>query len=98
MSAWNDVTSYTQSERGQDRVPRTYEIQLGEARLVVTRHIYFPADRWAMRWNDSTSLLVATDIEDAKLEALAAVEKIVSRIRDATRLAMQAHNASSAAK
>jgi hypothetical protein len=46
MSPWTDVTAYSRDERGKVE-PRTWELTVGAARLVVTRHRDYPGS-WVM--------------------------------------------------
>lgn len=58
-----------------DRTPRTWKFRSPELTLVVTRHIYYPADAWVLRcepWFSQVPLR-AKDIEDAQKEALSLV-------------------------
>ena len=67
---WKDVTSF--SRGATDRTPRSWQIDLGKVRVVVTRHIHYGPDVWLMRC-DTFKIdkeLVSKDIGFAKQEAL----------------------------
>lgn len=68
MAEWRDITSY--SQRDQQRIPQSWELDCGRIRLVVTRRHglegwYVSADGFF-----SYSALGSADIEHAKVEAM----------------------------
>jgi len=75
---WKDITSFSQGEK--DRTPRTWQIQVGRVRVVVTRHIHYSPTAWLLRCENFgiEEVLASSDIEDAKKEALATIRSILS--------------------
>jgi hypothetical protein len=66
---WKDITSYS---RGEARIPCSFEMRVGELRLVVTRRHGcegWYADLGGALWDYRS--LRSVDIEDAKNEAIA---------------------------
>lgn len=83
---WRDATSYKRGGKGENEEPRTWEIESGTMRVVVTRHLDYPGD-WLMRCDEigcHSSVLKSRDITAAKLEALERVrmrgEAILARV------------------
>src|SRR5690348_13889105 len=67
---WVDATTYGQNEK--ERVPRIWYLKLGNVIVRVHRHIDYP-ERWMMqsqRLDINLRLLLSTDINQAKIEAL----------------------------
>ena len=79
---WKDVTSISQDAK---HGPSVYETQLGRFRLVVHRHIHYPANVWLASCESVINKceLVARDIEDAKREAVAMLRMILTNALDA---------------
>jgi hypothetical protein len=87
MSEWKDTTGYMRGGPKPGEEPRTWEIQSGTMRVVVTRHLDYPGD-WLMRCDEigcHGSVLKSRDADAAKREALERVlmrgEAIVSRVK-----------------
>ncbi len=73
---WKDISSYSKSDT--DREPNTFELRRGTVRIVIVRdHIAFRGTGvvWVMRCDPwfNTHALKATDLPDAKAEALSLV-------------------------
>jgi aldehyde:ferredoxin oxidoreductase len=79
----------TKADRNKDSEPITVEIRVRDERIVVTRHIDYPPDRWLMRWGPESHMtqLDAKDLDRAKEEALVRLlqrfEALVSALREA---------------
>lgn len=67
MANWKDITGY---QRGEERIPRSWKLEIANLRLIVTRR--FQCDGWYIDMEPwfAYSPLKATDGEDAKNEAL----------------------------
>lgn len=78
MAAWKDITSHQRGDK--QREPRSFELRIGDLRVVVTRRIHL--DGW---WLNAYPIgidgieLRSTDVEAAKREALRFVESELSR-------------------
>lgn len=72
---WKDITSYSQGEK--DRTPRSFVVNVGGLRIVVTRHIYAKKDEWVLNCSPWFDLfVVGTGSADvAKAAAIIAVRK-----------------------
>lgn len=44
MAKWKDISSYSQTEN--PRVPKTFELQIRNLRVIVSRHIHYPPTSW----------------------------------------------------
>jgi len=68
---WKDVTSYDRRDTVRD--PKTFTVQVGDLRICVTcDHIYHKPN-WVMHCaalNIDTKRLKATNLEEAKVEAI----------------------------
>lgn len=83
MDGWKDTTSYSRGDR--ERVPRSLELTAGQVSVVVTRWFHGEPGRWYLScdpWH-SYHLLVATDIGEAKREAVDLVSNLLRMSCDA---------------
>lgn len=80
---WNDETSYQRGE--SNRTPRTWTARAGRFRITMFRHRHFPADAWLVTCEPlfDTRQLKATDVEQAKAEAIALVREGLQEAVDA---------------
>lgn len=79
---WRDASQRSRSDTARE--PRTFEIHLGGLRLIVTRHINYKPDQWvAYSVPDLVGVqaLDSTGIEEARLEALSLVDRVLADIR-----------------
>jgi len=87
---WQDVTSYSQSDK--ERIPRTFQAQLGVIGLTITRHKDYDADDWVFSTYPNLlykDVLDSKDLEDAKKEALTLLEKEVMKLQASINLIKQ---------
>lgn len=72
MTKWRDITSYSRGEN--PKIPRTYDLELGALRIVVTRHFHYPPDVWTFYCREigftESVELKSRDITEAQKEAL----------------------------
>lgn len=71
MPKFEDVTSYA---KGEKKVPRAWEVVSGDIRITVLKD----PNNWTLNWTfepDEYLPLKATDVEKAKVEAVAYVRK-----------------------
>lgn len=68
MSAWRDISSYSRDDK--ERIPCSFDINLGGVRLVVTRKLHMQGWYADAPPLFSTLKLHSEDIEGAKNEAL----------------------------
>ena len=70
--SWKDISSFSKNDK--DRTPTTFELQAGDVRLVVTRHIHHPG-AWVAICEPffRCKELDCEDIERAKEEAITVV-------------------------
>ena len=74
---WKNVTTISQDAK---HGPSVYETQLGRFRLVVHRHIHYPANVWLASCESVLNKreLASRDIEDAKSEAVEMLRVILT--------------------
>ncbi len=75
MSDWKDITTYSQGDK--ERIPRSWQMDIGMFRLIVTRK--HGLEGWFMDVHGIISFrrLESEEISDAKLEALAGLKNIL---------------------
>jgi hypothetical protein len=82
---WKDVTSYQRNERGKVE-PKAWEALFRAGiRVLVHRYVGYGEDVWLCTCsavNIQVMQLDSTKIEEAKVEALVAVEKQAAGLRD----------------
>ncbi len=69
-NAWTDVTSYSRSEPADERVPRTWEQEIGRLRVCVTRKHRLPGS-WFIICHELHIDMDAETDDLAKAKALA---------------------------
>lgn len=76
---WKDTTSYSQRE--ENRVPRSWSVDLGKVDVTIYRHIHYPSDVWLLKCNylGLNRELVSQEVEAAKSEAVALVKVEIER-------------------
>jgi len=79
---WKDVTTISQDAK---HGPSVFETRLGRFRLVVHRHIHYPANVWLASCESALNKreLASRDIEDAKSEAVAMLRAVLVTALDA---------------
>lgn len=77
---WKDITSYRRSDK--DRLPTTFETQVGDLQLVVTcSHIYYPG-KWVFHcspWFDTHPL--GEEVNTLDQAKKCAIKLLVEKIR-----------------
>jgi hypothetical protein len=72
LPEWRDITIYSQSDT--EHVVRTVRIEIGKFHINVTRHTNYDPDVWILSWSLGMFPLRATELEQAKIEALRKVD------------------------
>jgi hypothetical protein len=67
--------------RGQEKIPHTWKLQIGDFTLVLHRHIHYEPDDWLMSFENviNKKLLKSKDVEEAKAEALGIIKRIFEK-------------------
>lgn len=81
---WKNASTFAQGTT--DRTPRVWELPLGWVTAVVHRHVHYPTDAWLLTCEPlgfKGYVLLATDIDKAKAEAIGLVRSRLQRCIDA---------------
>ncbi len=82
---WKDISSYSREEKRTE--PKTFEANVYELRLIITRHIHYEPELWLFTCEPFFDLakLQSTKIDEAQAEAVhllrLKMEHICSRLR-----------------
>ena len=78
---WRDTTSYSRSQKQEDREPSVWEFRSGALRLVIVRSWRFPEEPWSYALYGQVQItdgyLNSRDFDSAKQEAILAIESLM---------------------
>lgn len=85
---WKDVTGYSRDDT--ERIPRTWEVMLGDDRICVTRHVHHNPRAWCLNWRGVTRAISHGTLDEAKGIALDLVILHTEAVLKAARAARKA--------
>jgi len=93
---WKDVSSYSRGDREKGIPPSSYELEVGNLKLVVTRHVHYDPTDWVLRMEGVFEKTLTGNITAgfAKANCLMLARRYLREAMDAVTLEMETGSAS----